>query len=295
MNDRLSAAAIALATLLGPAVAAAQGPPPPAAREQQLLAAYAPVARSVVCIRTVVDRELKMLDPESALMAKVKSPLTIHGTGVVVGTVWEKGHEEYVILTNHHIADPSLYFDMDSRFPREVKDNSRAVPTIPEQSYVVDGPEDADASDDIRLVVIARDPAGDAALLETVSTPRPLPVFPGRIGFSAGQLHPGDAVITSGFPQGSTEITATGHLEELGYQHHLGIPHVDDTVDLPLDPGQSGSPVFLVTHEPGGDVQFTLIGLLHARDGARHLMVPYPLWQSMLAMSGTTTPVGLGR
>ena len=57
-------------------------------------------------------------------------------------------------------------------------------------------------------------------------------------------------------------------------------------MDTPLEPGQSGSPVFLVTEtkaEGKPQAQFSLIGLLHAQEHGVHLMTPYSVWGSTLA------------
>ena len=53
---------------------------------------------------------------------------------------------------------------------------------------------------------------------------------------------------------------------------------------MPVQPGQSGGPVFLVeggTGE-GESVSFRLIGLVHAKDAERSFAVPYDLWGDAL-------------
>ena len=246
-------------------------------------AQYARVVGSIVCIRTIVERDLRLVVPQTGLMGNVKSPISLHGTGVVIDSVLVGGRTEYVILTNDHVANPSLYFDVHSRFFSVLKENAQAPPAdVQEALYIVDNSNDDDALDDIQLRVIARTPAGDAALLETVHAPRPLTVFHGAIGFPAAGVTPGAMVITSGFPFGDRLNTAFGRLLDLHRTHNLGIPHVDYSVDTPLEPGQSGSPVFLVTLGRG-EAKFSLIGLLHAREQGTHLMVPYSLWASTLA------------
>ena len=77
-----------------------------------------------------------------------------------------------------------------------------------------------------------------------------------------------------------------GLTAQLDYLHDLGVPHVDYSVDTPLQPGQSGSPVFLIDMGHTGmepEVRFSLIGLLHAQEKGAHLMVPYSLWAGALA------------
>lgn len=257
---------------------------------------YGRVIGSIVCIRTVVERDLQLVVPQTGLMGNVKSPISLHGTGVVIDSVVESGHTEYVILTNDHVANPSLYFDVHARFFSVLKESAHAPPPdVQEALYVVDNSNDDDASDDIHLRVIARNPEGDAALLQTVHAQRALQVFHGTIGYPASGLTHGALVITSGFPFGDRLNTAFGRLLDLNRAHNLGIPHVDYSVDTPLEPGQSGSPVFLVTLAHG-EVNFSLIGLLHAREQGTHLMVPYSLWASTLALlpgrAGPAIPAG---
>ncbi len=250
--------------------------------------AYAGVAGSIVCIRTVVTRDLPLVVPETGMMGMVKTPLALHGTGVVIdSTVEAGGQTEYLILTNDHVANPSLYFDVHGRMVTELKQSATSTsPDVTEKSYIVDDSNDEDASDDIQLRVIARSPAGDVALMETVHTPRRLTVYRGKIGFAPDQVQPGDLVITTGFPYGERARTAFGRILDTHVQHDLGVPHLDYSVNTPLEPGQSGSPVFRVEISGPGmtpEVRFDLIGLLHARQSGTHLMVPYPDWAGALA------------
>src|SRR5690606_13956208 len=165
------------------------------------------------------------------------------------------------------------------------KHNQRGAPRLREASYLVDTSEDDDEADDILVLEIGRDAASDAALLKTVGAQRPLPVFTGVIGFEDGAVAAGTPVMTAGFPIGRQRVTGRGELTAIDYYHELGIAHRDFAVDLPLQPGQSGSPVFAIGLRPGvrePEVVFTLIGLLHARDGGTPLVVPYPLWKELL-------------
>ncbi len=284
----LAAALAAAATLTGPGWVAAQGVvAPDAALEAMAQQQYEAVKGSVICVRTVVKRDLPMVVPQTGLMGMIKSPVALHGTGVVSDSVPEGGHTEYIILTNDHVANPSLYFDVHSRFLTASKEIATSRPKdVEEASYIVDSSNDDDPSDDVALRVIARNPEGDAALLETVGATRPLTVFHGKIGFPTSGVTSGALVITSGFPFGDRLNTAFGHILDTHYQHELGIPHVDYSIDTPLEPGQSGSPVFLVTETKAGgkpEAQFNLIGLLHAQEHGAHLMTPYTTWASTLA------------
>ncbi len=250
--------------------------------------AYASVSGSIVCIRTVVTRDLPLVVPQTGMMGMVKTPLALHGTGVVIdSTVEAGGQTEYLILTNDHVANPSLYFDVHGRLVTELKQSATTTtPDVSEKSYIVDDSNDENASDDVQLRVIARSPGGDVALLETVHTSRRLTVFRGKIGFAPDAVQPGDLVITTGFPYGERASTAFGRILDTHVQHALGVPHLDYSVNTPLEPGQSGSPVFRVEVSKAGmtpEVRFDLIGLLHARQSGTHLMVPYPDWAGALA------------
>src|SRR5512138_131756 len=189
VKSQTTLAALLAILLLGGSVQAQTITRPDAQLEVAARAQYGRVMGSIVCIRTVVERDLQMVMPQSGLMGNVKSPIALHGTGVVIDSLVEGGHTEYVILTNDHVANPSLYFDVHSRFFSVLKESAHAPPPdVQEALYVVENSNDDDASDDIRLRVIARNPVGDAALLETVHTPRPLPVFHGTIGYPTAGL-----------------------------------------------------------------------------------------------------------
>jgi hypothetical protein len=246
---------------------------------------YEAIASSIICIRTVVERELRMVNPVSGLMGTIRSPVAIQGTGVVIDSVMEHGRKEYLILTNAHVSDPSRYLNLQGKFVTELKGKERPVP-VPHESFIVDSWADDQPADDIRLVEIARDPAADMALLETVHAPRELTIFSGVIGYPESGVPTGGHVITSGFTVGGDRmITAEGTITDLFFVHRLGQAHVDFNTDLPLEPGQSGSPVFLVQESRRDGVRsvdFYLIGLLHARQSGAHLLVPYANWASTL-------------
>jgi len=275
-----------LAGLLFPArVLDGQTPADDEELDQLIARQFPQVAASVVCIRTLIHREFSGIDPHTGDIARFKAPVALHGTGIVIGSIRENGRTEYIILTNHHVADPSNYFEIDGRFLRERKDNHRGAPRLREASYLVDSSEDEYEADDILVVEIGRTAAGDAALLKTVGAQKPLAVFTGVIGFEDGAVEAGTPVMTAGFPIGGHRVIGRGELTAVDYYHELGIPHHDYAVNVPLRPGQSGSPVFAVELRPGNgepEVVFTLIGLLHARDGGTPLVVPYPLWKELL-------------
>lgn len=276
----LAALAASLALIPEPAVAQYQMDSHPV--EESLRLQYEAIDASVVRVRTIANLEQEVTDPRTGKLAKVKRPLSVYGTGVVIGEDYVDGNWEYLVVTNHHVADVSNYVISDGRFLRENKHNTRAVPTVPEESYVVAEERDEIAEDDIRLVEVARNPRGDMTLLRTVGAKRELTPFRGRIGYRAGQVASGAQVITSGFPYTGGKVLALGKVLEVDRLHELGQPHEDFVVDLPVERGQSGSPVFMVETALDGVAQFTLIGLLHASEKGEKFMVPYGLWKDSL-------------
>jgi len=277
---RIRFAALA-ALLLHPLAAHAQD----AAWEEAVRREYQAIDGAIVHIRTIADLQYSAIDAETGHTSAVKRPLSVYGSGVVIGRTFVEGRWEYLVITNHHVADVSNYVISEGALLRENKHNTRAVPSVPERSYIVREETDEVTDDDILLVEVARNPRGDMTLLRTVGAKRELTTFPGRIGYRKGEVRSGDPVITSGFPYTGGKIVAVGSVVSTDRLHELGQPHEDFTVDLPVERGQSGSPVFLVeTTERDGqrEVRFTLIGLLHAAEKGEKFMVPYALWKESL-------------
>jgi hypothetical protein len=72
---------------------------------------------------------------------------------------------------------------------------------------------------------------------------------------------------------------------DVARRHELGEPHDDFVLSLPVEHGQSGSPVFVARRAEtaeGPEVSFVLIGLLHAREKGTSYMVPTSLWEHAL-------------
>lgn len=285
MNARI---AVALAALAGlpPALAAAQLPEEAYPLEEAVRREYAAIDASVVRVRTIATLEQEVTDAATGELVRTSRSISVYGTGVVVGETYVDGRREYLVMTNHHVADMSNYVVSEGRFLRENRHNTRAVPDAPEESYIVSEERDEVAADDIRLIELVRDPRGDMTLLRTVGASRELAPFRGRIGYVDGEVAPGAKVVTSGYPYTGGKVLAQGTVLEVGREHELGQPHEDHVVDLPVERGQSGSPVFLVEtvgSGAGAEVTFTLIGLLHAREAGTKFMVPYGLWRESLA------------
>lgn len=262
--------------------------------EPAIRRAYEAVSASVVRLRTVASVELTVPDPRSGLRSVVKRPLSVHGSGVVIGQVDVEGRTEYLILTNHHVADPSNYVVQEGRFLRENRNNTRAVPLVPEESFLTLSEDGEDSPDDVPLIEIARDVRGDMTLLRTVGATGELIVFNGRIGFEPDEVAKGMQVITTGYPNGGRRMTDSGEIMEVDRRHDLGPPHDDFILSLPVEHGQSGSPVFVahrVSGESGAEVRFLLIGLLHAREKGTSYMVPTSLWEHALRVDEPLPPV----
>lgn len=287
----VTAAQLAMAGVALPQSAQPADPLEPAIRR-----AYEAVSASVVRLRTVASVELTLPDPGSGLRSVVKRPLAVHGSGVVIGTAEVDGRTEYLVLTNHHVADPTNYVVQEGRFLRENRNNTRAVPVMPEETFLTLSEDGEDSPDDIPMIEIARDVRGDMALLRTVGADRELIAFPGRIGFLPGEAVEGMQVITTGFPSGGHRMTDSGEIMDVSRRHELGPTHDDFVLSLPVEHGQSGSPVF-VAHRvrgPAGEaVRFLLIGLLHAREKGTSYMVPTSLWEESLhaAITDVRAPV----
>jgi len=246
---------------------------------------YAAISGSVVRLRTTASVELTLPDPSSGLRSVVKRPLAIHGSGVIIGQTEVDGNIEYLVLTNHHVADPSNYVVQEGRFLRENRNNTRAVPLMPEETFLTLSEDGEDSPNDIPMIEVTRDVRGDMTLMRTVGATREFPIFTGAIGFLPGEMAAGMPVITTGYPNGGRRFTDTGAIVEVDHLHDLGEPHEDFVLSLPVEHGQSGSPVFVARSNEstvGPAVEFVLIGLLHARENGTSYMVPTSLWQHAL-------------
>lgn len=287
----LTAAQMALA-----GVALPQSYEPADPLEPSIRRAYEAVTASVVRLRTVASVELTIPDPASGLRSVVKRPLAVHGSGVVIGVIEVEGRTEYLVLTNHHVADPSNYVVQEGRFLRENRNNTRAVPVMPEETFLTISEDGEDSPDDIPMIEIARDVRGDMTLLRTVGADRELVAFGGRIGFLPGEVEEGMQVITTGYPNGGRRMTDSGEIMDVDRRHELGPTHDDFVLSLPVEHGQSGSPVFVahrVYTKWGEGVRFLLIGLLHAREKGTSYMVPTSLWEESLHAAVTASQAPL--
>ena len=252
--------------------------------DAEAMQAFAPLLNAIVRIRTVADLEYSPADRKVGSEQPDSRPYSVDGTGVVVGTTLVNGRTEYLILTNHHVADASNYVMDDGGYLRVNPKNTQAVPRVAEESFLMAEQRDSILADDVRLVEVVRRVEGDMTLMRTDGATRALTVFEGDIGYVGDEIDPGAVVLTSGYPWGGKQIAAVGSVLEVDYPHELGMPHEDFVVDLPVEPGQSGGPIFLVEggRAAGDPVTFRLIGLIHAKDRERNYGVPYELWHEVL-------------
>jgi len=286
VNGRISAIALGFALVVGLATEATLDGTDEERSEDRIGEEFEAAAASIIRIRTTARIVRETVDPLSGFMARFPYPLVIYGTGVIIDTTTVAGRREYVVLTNKHVVDPAMYFAAVRKLMEERHVDATVNMPVGAESYLVVSPDSMGDSGAIRLVEIAGDPASDIALLRTVNANSDLPVFAGEIGIDDEALARGDPVWTAGYPFGQGRISARGEITGT-YDHDLGGRHRDFSVDLPLEPGQSGSPVFRVmANGSTEDPSLILVGLLHARESGTHLMVPFSLWRS--ALCGTS-------
>ncbi|MQA91648.1 MAG: hypothetical protein GEU90_15725 [Gemmatimonas sp.] len=269
---------ISASSVLLPSVAAGQS------TDEAVLAQFQDLSESVVRIRTIADLEMERTDQSTGETRTAVRPYSVDGSGVVIGRIEVDGRAEYLILTNHHVADASNYVLEDGGYLRVNPANTLEVPSVPEVSYVIEQPGDSIGERDPALVEMVRRVRGDMTLMRTSGVTRELAVFEGQIGYREGEIEAGAPIVTSGYPWGGEQIIAAGTILETEYKHSLGLPHYDFVVDLPVKPGQSGGPIFLVEGDPSSPegVRFRLIGLVHAKDGERNFAVRYDAWGESL-------------
>jgi hypothetical protein len=250
--------------------------------EKTVMAEFAKIEDSVIRIKTISDLEYRDVDSRSGATSAMR-PYSVDGTGVVVGETWVDGRLEYLILTNHHVADASNYVLEQDGVLWVNPTNTLAVPSVHEESYLMRDPAEYRSDDAIELVELVRQVRGDMTLMRTVGANREMTVFRGPIGYSRGGVAVGDHIVTSGYPFGRNKVIAGGSVLAIDYPHDLGLDHEDIVISMPVQPGQSGGPVFRIEGAPdGGELTFRLIGLVHAKDAERSFAVPYDLWEDSL-------------
>jgi hypothetical protein len=257
----------------------------PTAAAEAIQSEFEAIAGTVVRIRTVAKLEYERTDRATGEAVTASRPYSVDGTGVVIGHLEVDGRVEYLILTNHHVADASNYVLAEGGYLRVNPNNTMAVPSVYEETFLMEESSDSIGANDIRLIELVRHVRGDMTLMRTVHAHRELPIFTGQLGYEDGEVRAGDRIITSGFPHGRSKIVKVGEILETDKAHNLGIPHDDFAIDIRVAPGQSGSPVFRIEErasEEGTAFDFRLIGLVHARDEESNYVVPYRLWLDLI-------------
>jgi hypothetical protein len=244
-------------------------------QEELILSEFETIAESVIRIRTVANLGLDGTQPAT------ERPYTVDGTGVVVGALQVDGRTEYLILTNHHVADASVYVLQEGGYLRMNPNNTMAIPSVPEESYLMMAATDSVSDADVALIEMVRRVSGDMTLMRTVGANRELTVFEGVIGYEEGLVQPGDQIVIGGYPWGREKLIAVGEIVEVDFPHALGVPHEDFVLSTRVVPGQSGGPIFRI-EEGGEGLLFRLIGLVHARDADRNYGVTYRSWGESL-------------
>jgi hypothetical protein len=243
--------------------------------EERILSDFESIEQSVIRIRTVANLGLDGSQPAT------DTPYTVDGTGVVVGTLEVNGRTEYLVLTNHHVADASVYVMQEGGYLRMNPNNTMAIPSVPEESYLMMAATDSVSEGDVALIEMVRRVSGDMTLMRTIGANRELTVFEGVIGYEEGLVQAGDVIVIGGYPWGREKLIAVGEIMEVDFPHALGVPHEDFVLSTPVVPGQSGGPIFRIEEGEDG-VEFRLIGLVHARDGERNYGVTYRSWGEAL-------------
>lgn len=234
-----------------------------------------PVECTIVRIVTVADLEGGHAHGFRAFGGAFRSPLVAYGTGLIVGTARVNGQQEYLVVSSHHVIDLNVYLsELRQQLARRGV-NAKSIATGASRSYVV-ATGDGELGDSVRVIPVAVDERSDVVLLRTVEARRPMPVFSGDLGLESDVAPVGATVLSGGFTLDGRFRTGRGTITGVR-DHALGIPHVGYTLDVALEPGQSGSPIFL--ERQGRTI---LIGVLHAREGENRYAVPYSIWKGLL-------------
>lgn len=237
-----------------------------------------PVECAIVRIVTVADLEGGHAHGFRAFGGAFRSPLVAYGTGLIVGSTRVNGQQEYLVVSSHHVIDLNVYLSELRHQLAERGVDATSVATGASRSYILATGVDQ-LGDSVRVIPVAVDERSDIVLLRTVEARRRMPVFSGELGLESDVAPVGSTVVSGGFTLDGRFLTGTGTITGVR-DHALGIPHVGYVLDVALEPGQSGSPVFL--ERQGRKI---LIGVLHARDGENRYAVPYSIWKGLLCAS----------
>ena len=203
---------------------------------------YEKIRKSVYCIKNVTTYEYRYKDPKDPEKEKIqRSEEAAWGTGFV----YSQKNGYYYLITNYHVANMPEYT------PKGKK--------VKAMWYIVDNIYDQNTKDDIPLEYVGGKNDMDVAILKTK---HPLNVYPYAIGDSS-ELKEGHVVFVEGYPLGETKATVDGIVSNMNprkFEMGGGITtNYDILLDVSVNPGNSGSPVFALR-----DGRFEWVGLVHA-------------------------------
>ena len=203
------------------------------------------ISKSVYCIRNTAVYGKSMYTDDG-------KSLEINAQGASWGTAYAFKRQDgfTYLLTNYHVIFNSLIGGWD----REAK-------LTKEKLEVVDNIRDDFKEDDIPLELVASAPEKDVALIRTKAE---LPFYEPQI-LVRDSLKERDKTILIGYPLGETKTVTEGIVgnvydpdREYDRDMRVKMDHVDFIVDCASNPGNSGSPAFVIRN---GEYYFE--GLLH--------------------------------
>ena len=204
----------------------------------------AELKKNVVCIRGKPQYSAPTMNPATKDIISIVKLGRYHGTGFVYDTEMVNGKKEYLILTNNHVASNDA-----------ISVSGATVWTLDKNDlFIVENTYDNDEKNATKLEVIAVDPDHDAAILRTINAEmgkQQFQVYKGKFGLPKATLGPKDELITFGFPYGRSKVEVTGAVSAMEYVDVdvTAYPNTAYLANIPIDPGQSGSPVFYFTKE----------------------------------------------
>jgi hypothetical protein len=232
---------------------------------------------SIVCIRNESFYKIPQI-------SKLTGRPMVHlgrNLGFGTGCVFTKKGEEYLILTNHHVPYNAPVSVNAMQTPIGTLMNSGKL--FKEAFHVVENAFDEDLESAVKLEFIRHKKDGDAAVMRTIGSPE-LPLAEFSFG-APGGVNPGEILLSTGYPHGQTRIVTNGIITSTDYwdMDIVPVPTRVYLADIKIDPGQSGSPVF-VPREEGGVLKFYCIGLVYggANDDTTRMIMPYERFSDII-------------
>lgn len=206
------------------------------------------IKSSVYCLRNTAIYEQVAYNNKGEIY-QVKDKTESFGTGYA----FKKIDGYTYLLTNYHVA-----------YNPEISGTNAKLYT--QKLEMVDNMDDTFIKDDIPLEIVALSPEKDIAVLRTK---RDIKYYEPKI-LTRDKIKEGDKIILVGFPLAITETITEGIVSNVchpdryyDYWENINWNHTDIIVDLASNPGNSGSPAFILKTEDGKE-NYYLSGLLHA-------------------------------